>query len=180
MAGIPFEILQPDVNEDPLSGEKPDRMVERLARDKALAVFSKLSAGRSSKFIIAADTTVVNPSGKILGKPVDRREAIQMLQELQGKVHRVFTGYAVFLGSAGRISRKVQRVVCTRVHIRKMSLLEIKRYVDLGESYDKAGAYAAQGFGMTIIERINGSYTNVVGLPMTELVSDLKGLGWKP
>jgi septum formation protein len=180
MAGISFEIFVPDVNEDPFLGEKPDRMVKRLAREKALAVLRKLPGGRSSQFIIAADTTVVNPSGKILGKPDGRRQAVEMLQTLQGKVHHVFTGYSILFGSSGRVSRKVHRVVGTRVHIRKMSLLEIKRYVDLGESFDKAGAYAAQGFGMTIIERINGSYTNVVGLPMTELVSDLKDLGWKP
>ncbi len=180
MAGISFEIFLPDVNEDPFSGEKPAQMVKRLSLEKAMAVLPRIGIGRGSFFIIAADTTVVSPSGKILGKPETRNQAIQMLRSLQGKVHQVYTGYTIIFAVSGKVVRKIKGVVGTRVHIRRMGKLEVERYVDLGESFDKAGAYAAQGFGMTIIEKINGSYTNVVGLPMTEIVRDLKVLGWKP
>ncbi len=178
MAGIDFEVLVPDVNEDLLKGESPERMVRRLAYEKAMAALGR--AGPNPRIVIAADTTVVSPAGKILGKPGDREEAIRMVRSLQGRIHRVFTGYAILRGESGRIVRKVQRVVRTAVRIRKMNLAEIIRYVDLGEGVDKAGAYAAQGAGMTLIEGIRGSYTNVVGLPMTEVLADLKGIGWKP
>jgi len=152
MAGVTFRVVSPDVNEEPLLREAPAAMVRR----------------------------VVNPEGKILGKPVSRAEAVRMLASLQGRDHFVFTGYAILVGDSGRIARSVSRVVKTRVRIRKMGSRDLHRYVSLGESFDKAGAYAAQGFGMSMIEKIHGSYTNVVGLPMAQLLEDLRKLGWRP
>jgi len=180
LAGIRFEVATPDVNEDPIPDERPKKMVKRLAEEKALEVWRNRKNFRSPLLIIAADTTVVNPNGEILGKPRNRKEAILMVTSLQGKIHKVYTGYAILDVSRGQVDRSVSRVVETRVKIRKMKAEEVRAYVDCGESLDKAGGYAAQGFGMTLIERISGSYTNVVGLPITQVLEDLKDLGWKP
>jgi len=180
LAGIRFEVATPDVNEDPIPDERPKKMVKRLAEEKALEVWRNRRNFRSPLLIIAADTTVVNPNGEILGKPRNRKEAILMVTSLQGKIHKVYTGYTILDVSRGQVDRNVSRVVETRVKIRKMKAEEVRAYVDCGESLDKAGGYAAQGFGMTLIERISGSYTNVVGLPITQVLEDLKDLGWKP
>jgi septum formation protein len=170
-AGVSFEILVPDVDETPRRGESPKRMVARLSRDKALAA----QAQRSDGWILAADTTVVSHAGKNLGKPADAAEARRMLKALQGKVHRVFTAYTIVHGK-----KTHTRVVETRVHIRKLSPQEQEAYLATGESMDKAGAYAAQGHGMILIEKIVGSYTNVVGLPVAEVMTDLRQLGFRP
>jgi len=171
-------IASPDVDETPIRGEKPSAMVRRLAHEKAI-VISRQSDEKGPLLILAADTTVVDPKGRILGKPIDRTDAIRMLTALQGKTHRVFTGYAILQVVGGRVKKRISRVVETRVKIRKMSSFDVEAYVDQGESADKAGAYAAQGFGMVLIEKIEGSYTNVVGLPMTQVIRDLRAAGWK-
>jgi septum formation protein len=92
----------------------------------------------------------------------------------------VYTGYAIVKVVRGEIVSTTSRVVTTRVAMRKMSSQDIRDYVAKGECLDKAGAYAAQGFGMVLIEKISGSYTNVVGIPVTHVLQDLKRLGWKP
>ena len=179
-AGLGFQIVVPDVDEAPQQGEIPKKMVGRLSRAKAIAAREELRNQRSDAltadlWFLSADTTVVSAAGKNLGKPRDRTEARRMLRALQGKVHRVFTGYTLLFGN------KVHtRVVETRVYMRKLSDVEIDTYIATGESMDKAGAYAAQGFGMILIEKIIGSYTNVVGLPIAEVLKDLKKLGFKP
>jgi septum formation protein len=166
-AGVQFEVRVSDIDETPLKQEIPKKMVARLSAQKA-AVISKDFPDR---WILAADTTVVSPRGKNLGKPVDSKEAMQMLRELQGKTHSVFTAYTVMNGK-----KKFTRVIETRVTMRRLSAQELKRYVDQGECLDKAGAYAAQGYGMVLIEKISGSYTNVVGLPVAEVLRDLARL----
>lgn len=178
-AGVSFEILVPDVDETPRRGESPKKMVARLSRDKALAAQAQLVAvgGPGSKapaWILAADTTVVSHAGKNLGKPVDAEEARRMLRALQGRVHRVYTAYTIVSGKKAHT-----RVVETRVHIRKLTAQEQEAYLATGESMDKAGAYAAQGHGMILIEKIVGSYTNVVGLPVAEVMADLRKLGFR-
>ncbi|MBU6152895.1 MAG: septum formation protein Maf [Bdellovibrionales bacterium] len=180
MSGVSVRVHQPDVNEDILPGERPDAMVKRLAEEKARTVLKRLKLKKEPQIVLAADTTVVNATGRILGKPSSRKEAVKMLRSLQGKDHHVFTGYAILIGTSEKLFRSKFRVVKTRVRIRKMTLREIVDYVDLGESFDKAGAYAAQGFGMSIIENIHGSYTNVVGLPMAQVLMDLRNFGWDP
>lgn len=169
-AGIPFEVWVSEVDETPLKNETPRQMVARLSREKAKAVEKILRGRMKESWIVAADTTVVSPRGKILGKPAGRAEAISMLRELSGKTHRVLTGFACI-----RNKKCISQVVSTAVKFRKLSDKQIHDYVKRGESMDKAGAYAAQGFGMVLIESIRGSYTNVVGLPMAEVLAILVG-----
>ena len=180
LAGLQFEIHLPELDETPLRGESPKAMVRRLAQEKALEVWKTTLKLGDSGLIIAADTTVVSPDEKNLGKPRDEKEAIRMVKSLEGRTHRVYTGYAIVKVTRGRVVSRVSRVVTTRVTMRKMSANDIHNYVAKGECLDKAGAYAAQGFGMVLIEKISGSYTNVVGIPVTHVLQDLKRLGWKP
>jgi septum formation protein len=179
MAGIPFDILIPEVDETPLPRETPQDMVKRLSLMKALAAARGLSRDSVSSLILSADTTVVDPSGRNLGKPRNLPEARKMVAALAGKDHFVFTGYSLVEIRKGVVHRILSRRVKTRVRIRDMTAREIRDYVGRGESLDKAGAYAAQGFGMALIEQISGSYTNVVGLPVTEVTRDLRLLGWR-
>jgi septum formation protein len=179
MAGIAFEIRIPEVDETPLERESPQNMVKRLALMKALAAARDLGGERVSAIILSADTTVVDPSGRNLGKPNNLREAQKMVAALAGKDHFVYTGYSLVEIQKGTVRRILSRRVRTRVRIREMTAREVRAYVERGESLDKAGAYAAQGFGMALIEQISGSYTNVVGLPVTEVTRDLRLLGWR-
>ena len=128
---------------------------------------------------MGADTTVVGINRENLGKPINKKEACKMMQFLQGRKHFVYTGYAIFSLEKGSLTLQANKVVRTDVYMKKLTSQEIIRYVNRGESMDKAGAYAAQGFGMALIEKISGSYTNVVGLPVAEVVEDLKKFGWK-
>lgn len=167
LLGIPFEVVVPEVPEVPGNGETPGSFCRRVARDKAFAC----AAGRPDAIVIGADTVVVK-DGRILGKPADEREAKRFLRLLQGTSHIVYTGYAIV--KRGRcISRSVQ----TRVWFRAMTNKEISWYVATGEPMDKAGAYAAQGIGSIFIERVNGSYSNVIGLPIAQLYEDLVSMG---
>lgn len=172
-AGVSFEVIVSEVDETPRKKESPAQMVRRLSRDKAMAVGHQLISKSRDSIIIAADTTVVSPRGKILGKPEDLKDAFRMITELQGKTHQVLTGYSIVKVKNGKIIKSVSKVVKTAVSMRKLSVEERHFYLSQGESMDKAGAYAAQGFGMVLIEKIRGSYTNVVGLPMNEVLSDL-------
>lgn len=178
MAGVPHSIKVSAVDETPGKNENPAEMVRRLSRLKAEAVVSTLSK-KSSAWVIGADTTVVNYENQNLGKPRSKTEACHMIKALQGRKHFVFTGYSILRVVNGEVTEQFGNVVRTDVHMKKMSREEIVRYVKRGESMDKAGAYAAQGYGMALIEKIVGSYTNVVGLPVAEVLEDLKKLGWK-
>jgi septum formation protein len=179
MAGLSFSVHVPDVDETPLPREVPKKMVRRLSLLKALEAARGLGRDPGSLLVLSADTTVVSPEGRNLGKPGDEKEALRMVTALQGRDHSVFTGYTIVELRGGKVRRMITRVVETKVRIRAMTKADIRAYVGRGESLDKAGAYAAQGFGMAIIERIRGSYTNVVGLPVTEVTADLKKLGWR-
>lgn len=163
-AGIPFEVLAADIDETPRAGEAPEAYVERLAIEKASAVL----ALRPDAEVLGADTTVVI-DGLILGKPVDEREATEMLQRLRGRVHDVFTGVA--LVSAAGIQSAVDR---TQVWFAPMTDEDISWYVESGEPVDRAGAYAIQGLASRFIPRIEGSYSNVVGLPVAVVSSILR------
>ena len=168
-AGIQFVALAADVDESTLPGETPQAYVERLAIEKAAAV-ARL---RPETVVIGADTTVV-VGGEALGKPSDSAEAVSMLRRLNGRSHDVLTGVAVS-GPGGLVSA-VER---TRVWFDPMSDDEIDGYVASGEPLDKAGAYAIQGLASRYIPRIEGSYTNVVGLPVAlvvRLIGDVKSL----
>lgn len=163
--GVPFRVVPSGVDEVPRAGESPSRFVRRAALDKGEAV----AALHPSSFVLAADTIVV-ADGRILGKPGDRAEARRMLSRLADREHKVYT--AVCLLCRERGIRDLGTEV-TRVRFRPLTASEIAAYARTGECDDKAGAYAAQGAGMLLIDRVAGSFSNVVGLPMTRVVTML-------
>ena len=153
--GIEFKIIVSDADETCFEKD-PARLVEILAERKAAAVSCKAS---SDDVILSADTIVICDD-VILGKPKDRRDAENMLNLLSGNEHRVITGVCVQMGDKKLISHDV-----THVHFKQLTSYEIDEYLDSGEYVDKAGSYAIQGLGGKFVEKIDGSYTNVVGLP---------------
>lgn len=173
-AGFAFELVNPETDEIERKGEPPRAMVKRFTLDKAENA-SKLLPADATGVVIAADTTVVSPDGKrVLNKPVSESDAKRMLGVISGRTHVVLTGYAVFTIKNGKVTKRHYAVVRTSVKMRKLSAAAIAAYVASGEPMDKAGSYGAQGIGMGLIESIKGSYSNVVGLPMAELLRDLE------
>lgn len=180
---LPFVVLAADIVEDVLPGEAPDAYLERITRAKLDAVWQRLARepgvpgeARAVAAVLVADTTVV-VDGHILGKPVDVAEAMATLSRLVGRAHQVFTRYAIARVAPGPGALLAARTVRTEVRMRAASAAEIEAYARTGEGLDKAGAYAAQGIGTFLVEGVTGSYSNVVGLPACELVSDLTRLG---
>jgi septum formation protein len=170
LAGIrPDAVLPAAIDETPLKDEEARPLAERLARAKAQAV----AAGEKKAFILAADT-VVAVGRRILGKPGDEVEARRMLDLLSGRRHRVLTGVAVMAPGG----RSALRVVETAVLFKRLTSAEIATYLATGEWRDKAGGYGIQGRAAMFVKTINGSYTNVVGLPLMETVNMLTGLGY--
>ncbi len=166
LAGIEFTVVPADICEDVLPGELPADHVMRLSREKADAV----AATHAGRFFIGADTVVVL-DGAILGKPADGSDALRMLSGLSGRNHEVITGFTVFdKGNDIHISRSVS----TEVSFKKLEEREIAAYIATGCPMDKAGAYAIQGGAVHFVRSISGSYTNVIGLPMTELYEVLQ------
>lgn len=181
--GFEFDVVKPETEEIEAKGESPRKMVERFATEKALAAFVKAKReGHRDGVLVSADTTVVSPDRKkVLNKPLSVDGAKKMLRTISGREHEVLTGYVICAFGDGEISKWHSAIVSTKVRMRKLAPREIDEYVASGEPMDKAGAYGAQGLGMCLIEGIRGSYTNVVGLPMAELVLDLqKKFGMKP
>lgn len=158
-AGISFAVQPADIDETPLAGETARACAERLAREKALAV----CRNRPNDLVLGADTIVVIDDS-ILGKPVDADDAARMLRMLSGRVHQVITGVCL-ASTAGRNPLRVERET-TLVTFGELSDSEIRDYVATGEPMDKAGAYAIQGIASRWIPRIEGDYSNVVGLPV--------------
>ena len=165
-AGIPFTVKAANVPEQRLPAERPTEYAERLARDKARAVW-KNAKSRSNLFVLGADTIVV-VDNHVLEKPASESEAVRMLRQLSGKVHCVITSVCL-IGPRGQGKFEDLRSEITRVCFQTVSEAEIRDYVATGEPMDKAGAYAIQGFAGRWIPRIEGCYFNVVGLP-TSLV----------
>ncbi|HEX2443110.1 MAG TPA: Maf family protein [Vicinamibacterales bacterium] len=171
-AGLDFTVVPVAIDERPLDGETPPAYVERLAREKAQAAMRNES---SSLVILAADTTVVI-DGVLLGKPADAREATEMLSRLAGRTHEVMTGVAVVPANRQIITA----VDTTRVRFVEMTPDDIAWYVASGEPFGKAGAYGIQGRASRFVDRVEGSYTNVVGLPIAtvwRLLRAVEGLG---
>jgi septum formation protein len=163
--GVKFRVLAADIDETALAGESPTDYVSRLARQKAAAVAASLADGSGSEAhlpVMGADTIVVLDQ-RLLGKPVDAADAAQMLGSLAGREHQVIT--AVCLTHR---ERHDVAVVSTDVTFREMTEDEIEAYVATGEPFGKAGAYAVQGLAAAFVERLCGSYTGVVGLPLYE------------
>ncbi len=155
-AGISFTVEAAGITEAPLAGETPRDCAERLAREKALAVFRS----RPRDFVLGADTVVV-ADGLMLGKPRDAEDAARMLRMLSGRTHQVITGVCL-------VGSKVEEVrsETTQVTVGELSDDDIRSYIDSGDPMDKAGAYAIQGWASRWISRIEGDYFNVVGLPV--------------
>lgn len=161
--GINFEVRPADIDEAVQAGETPTAYVARLSREKAGAV------GRTGELVVAADTTVV-VEGEILAKPDDQDDARRMLTLLSGRTHLVHTGVTVLRVGA----RSETQVVDTAVTFIDLDALSIAWYLATGEPSGKAGGYAIQGAGAALVERINGSVTNVIGLPLAETVAMIR------
>jgi septum formation protein len=177
-AGIPFTVQPANIDETPLPGESARACAERLARAKALEVWRRRLGGA----VLGADTVVVVDE-TILGKPADAQDAARMLRMLSGRVHRVITGVCVVKAAADFDAPGVTDVTAeiktssetTLVTMSEISDEEIREYVATGEPMDKAGAYAIQGVASRWILRIEGDYSNVVGLPVALVWRMLKG-----
>ena len=188
---VEFGVIVPEVSEVEKRGEAPRVYARRLAVEKADAVFEQLApailagdlkemdeklarvVASDELLIIAADTIVVRGK-RMLQKPVDRADAQRMLRSLNGRAHEVVTGVCVLKIVNGKPVRERSFTVSTRVLFKKLTAAEIAGYVATGEPMDKAGAYAIQGIGSFLVKSIDGSYTNVVGLPVAELVDLLR------
>ena len=167
--GVDFSIDPADVDERVLPNEVPEGYAVRVALDKARLAAARAVAG----IVIAADTIVV-VDDEILGKPADASDAERMLKMLSGKVHRVITGLAVMDAATGKT---LTRTSITRVWFRRLAQQEIASYVATGEPLDKAGAYGIQERGALLVDKIEGCYFNVVGLPLSLLGELLRGFG---
>lgn len=170
--GVTFRVIKPEIDETQHKGESPAAYVQRLSREKAQAVRRTLDAGAA---VLAADTVVIETSGEILGKPADADEARDMLLRLRGQVHRVCTAFTLLSESSA-----ITRIVCTEVHMRDYADNEISAYIATGDPFDKAGGYAIQHEGFSPVARIEGSYTNVVGLPVEAVKEALAEAGLLP
>lgn len=169
LAGIPLEIIPSEADERFLPGELPEEHVRRVAGAKAMDVAGQ----HQGRWVLAADT-VVEIDGHILGKPRDRREAEKMLWSLSQREHGVLTGYCILRVPS---AEKREGIVTSRVKFKALTPEEIRWYINTGEPFDKAGGYAIQGKAAFMVREVHGSYTNVVGLPLCEVVEALRELG---
>lgn len=165
LVGIAHEVRPANIDESYLAGERPREHAERLARTKARTIESR------DAVTIGSDTIVV-VDGEVLGKPTDEADAARMLRRLSGRSHVVIT--AVAAEWKGRLVSDVEEVDVT---FRTLDEGDIAAYIATGEPMDKAGAYGIQGYGATIVQRVNGDYFAVMGLPVNRLVRLLEGLG---
>lgn len=163
--GIEFVSIPSDIPEK-IIGDDPKTTVMALAFEKAFDVFAR----KPESLVIGADTVVFHE--KVLGKPENESDAREMLESISGKTHRVYTGVAI-------IAEGTKEVYCeySSVKMRQFGREEIDRYISTGEPMGKAGGYAIQGFGASLVESVNGDYFNVVGLPVGKLAEKLKKMG---
>jgi septum formation protein len=176
-ADIAFEIISPRVEETVLPGESAEAMVLRLAESKTRVAAGSLPADAREIFVLGADTAVVAGAdgATILGKPVSATDAARMLRLLSGRTHRVLTGVAVIRPPDGAFRSAVESTLVTFADFGED---EIGRAIKSGEPFDKAGAYAIQGRAGRFVERVEGCYFNVVGLPLRRACALLGELGW--
>ena len=167
--GLQFRVVPAELVEIPSPHEAAKDFAVRVAEKKALVV----GTSHPHAWVMGADTIVV-VDGEILGKPLNRADAKRMLQRLAGREHLVLTGYVLLKVAS---EKKLKGVEETRVKINALEEREIEWYINTGEPFDKAGAYAIQGKGAFMVEWIKGSYTNVVGLPLSQLVRLFKDAG---
>ena len=169
MIGLRFDVCPADVDETYTAGEEPTAHAERLAREKAW----KVAQERPDAIVVGSDTVVIL-GGDVLGKPATADEAVATLMRLQGRVHTVATGIALCAG--GVLSSGVERVA---VEFTAFDEAHARAYVGTGEPMDKAGAYGIQGFGATIVRRIDGDFFAVMGFPLVRFVEMLRSIGWE-
>ena len=170
--GIDYEVVVSDVDETSMEDIAPYELVQALARLKAQAVVKAISAEKEKVLVVGADTIVVLEN-EILGKPANSLEATKMLRKLSGKMHIVYTGVAVVSTQDGLEEVFTEQ---TNVYMKNMSHDEIEKYVLTHEPLDKAGSYGIQGKGGVFVEKIEGDYFSVVGLPISRLYESLKRL----
>ena len=168
-AGVAFTVVPSNTLEAAQVGETPDAYTLRVAAEKALDVARR----HPGTWVLGADT-IVEIDGEVLGKPRDETEGKRMLHQLSGRTHRVITAF-VLVDGGGQV--RASQVVISTVTFKPLSEAQIQEYLATGEPFDKAGAYAVQGLGASLIERVAGSYTNVVGLPLDEVVAVLRAAG---
>jgi septum formation protein len=187
--GIPIVVLAASADESVREGEGPADYLERIVRAKLAAACAVFGAApvpddvRSAAAVLVADTSVIDAAegggGAILGKPATVDEAEAMIARLAGRTHEVWTRFA--LGAADPSARPLhEETVVTRVTFRPLTPARVRAYAETGEGMDKAGAYAVQGMGAALVSRVDGSYSNVVGLPACEVVVALERLGLLP
>jgi len=177
--GLTFQVQPSTIDEIMDPALAPEELVLNLAQQKTADVFKSLSEkSRDERLLVLGADTIVVLDGNFLGKPTDRAEAIDMLKRLSGRAHEVYTGvWLIVREDDGRV---VESHSCERskVFFRSLDERELEAYVDTGEPMDKAGAYALQGIGAALIEKIEGSHTNIVGLPIPNVVSLLRDSGY--
>jgi septum formation protein len=171
--GVPFVVVAGDADETVRAGESAAAYLERVVLAKLASVRTRCGAGHGSAMLVADTSVVVD--GAILGKPATDDEGLAMISRLQGRTHEVQTRFAIAAVDGGGPLRA--ETVVTRVTFRPMSEAESRGYVASGEGRDKAGGYAVQGLGMGMVARVEGSYTNVVGLPACEVLVALREIG---
>lgn len=174
--GVDFIIIKPDIDETVQPDEAPQDYVQRLSKEKALAVARELQV---VTYVLAADTAVIHDD-EILGKPSNEEDARRMLLRLRGQQHRVCTGFTVMYVENRTPQKQITRAVCSEVLMRDYPASEMERWIKSGQAFDKAGGYAIQSAVFQPVQSVQGSYNNVVGLP-TEAVEDaLQEIGYIP
>ncbi len=168
--GLPVRVVPPQVDETRRAGETPEAYVRRLARAKATALSEQAAA---DEIILAADTVVVDGT-RILGKPRHPQEAEAMLRTLQGRAHRVLTGFALLWPAQ---DRQMVALIESRVHMRPLSAEERRAYIATGDPLDKAGAYAVQNTTFRPVQQVSGCFANVVGLPVCAIAEGVMAWG---
>jgi septum formation protein len=191
--GFSVKVVPAQIDESQMEGELVENFVKRVAREKVLGVVGRLqttlyptdaagqplptaAGGRrhiETRWVIGADTVVVQ-NNKVMGKPADTAEAVETLARLSGKRHRVLTGFCIH---DLKKNKEGVQAVSTEVLFKELSSAEIDKYISVGESMDKAGSYAIQGVGAYMVDSIVGSYTNVIGLPMCQVIEMMEEMG---
>ncbi|HET9239825.1 MAG TPA: Maf family protein [Oligoflexus sp.] len=171
--GLPFTTRVPDIEEKRRAAETPLDYVQRNSREKAHIIYQSLP--HDQPWAVIGSDTIGVLDDDVLEKPLDAKDAQKMLARMSGRSHKVLTGLAVVYGR-GPEAKVQQRVIETDVFFKQLTPQEIAYYVGTGEPLDKAGSYGIQGIGGFLVERISGSYSNVVGLPLVELTDILRGL----
>ena len=166
-------VVMPSHCEEVITSQVPSQVVEELSVQKAEDVYQQYETKNTGDFLVIGSDTVVAADGTILGKPKDKEEAYQMISMLQGKAHQVYTGVTLLIKKDGKKIRKTFHE-CSDVHVYPMCKEEIREYIATGEPMDKAGAYGIQGLCARFVEKIQGDYNNVVGLPVGRIYQKLK------